>query len=284
MTEQQKAAIAAKLAGYCRHMGSIAKAARTFNGVSSATISQIGNRNWDQISDEMWRHIAAKTGYKENEWNVAPTRGFNRMYRLLAECQNSSLVMGVIGDAGSGKTQAMRSYVSDHKNVYHLCCSEYWNRKNFLQEIQQAMGISFTGPTVAVMVNDIITELRKKDHPLLILDEADKLSDQVLYFFITLYNNLEDQCGILMAATDYFSRRITFGDRISRKGYKEIYSRLGRKFLTIPTAQTADIDSICRCNGIEDDAQIAKIVEESERDLRRVKRLCFAVKRQLEES
>ncbi len=284
MKEQTKKAIAAKLAGFCRLKGSASKAANALTGVSSATISQIQNKNWEQISDEMWRKVAAQIGYTENQWIIAETVGYRKMYRLLQESQDSSLVMGVIGDAGCGKTQAMKSYCATHRNAYHLCCSEYWNRKQFLYEVAQGMGISFTGSTVSVMVSDVILALNKKDHPLLILDEADKLSDQVLYFFITLYNNLEDQCGILMAATDYFAKRITFGERISKKGYKEIYSRLGRKFITIPIANRDDARMICTINGVTEESEISRIVEDSERDLRRVKRLVHAYKRSKEDA
>ena len=42
----------------------------------------------------------------------------------------------------------------------------------------------------------------------MVLDEADKLSDQVLYFFISLYNKLEDRVGIILCATDYLEKRI----------------------------------------------------------------------------
>lgn len=282
MQNNQKQAIQAKLAGFCRLKGSAQKASRALRDVSTATISQVINGNWENISDDMWRGIASQIGYDPNQWMIAETRGYNKMTRLLEEVQEFSLVMAIIGDAGCGKSQAIKSYINTHKNAYHLCCSEYWNRKQFLLEIQQAAGLNFTGPTVAAMVDDIIYGLLRKDRPIIILDEVDKLPDQVLYFFITLYNKLEDRCGILLCSTDYFAKRLTFGERISKKGYKEIYSRIGRKFVSIPVARTDDVAAICQVNGITDEDQIRHIAEDSERDLRRVKRLIHATKRQLE--
>ena len=277
MTTKEKQSIKAKLAAYCEQKGSQNKAAKSLNDVSAATVSQILSDNWDLISDDMWRNVGAQVGYDRREWAVVPTRGFNMMYKVLGDAQDNSLVIAVVGDAGSGKTEAVRCYTSQNRNVYHLLCSEYWNRKLFMAELLQSLGID-NGGTVGEMMADAVQALKKKDCPLIILDEADKLSDQVLYFFITMYNKLEDQCGILLTATDYLEKRIRRGVRNSRKGYKEIYSRIGRKFVAVPLANAGDISAICEANGVSDRTNIHKIIEDSDCDLRRVKRLVYALK------
>jgi hypothetical protein len=116
------------------------------------------------------------------------------------------------------------------------------------------------------------------ESPLLILDEADKLSDQVLYFFITLYNQLEDHCGIVLIATDHLQKRINRGLKLNRKGYKEIYSRIGRKFVELHGVGSTDVAQICMANGINDTKQIKEIYNDCEGDLRRVKRKIHAFK------
>lgn len=277
MTTNEKRSIQAKLAAYCEQKGSQNKAARSLNEVSAATVSQILGGNWDLISDDMWRNVGAQVGYDRRRWTVVSTRGYRKMARALEDAQDNSLVMAVIGDAGSGKTEAVKCYTAENRNVYHLCCSEYWNRKLFMAELLQSLGID-NGGTVGEMMTDAVQALKKKDRPLIILDEADKLSDQVLYFFISMYNKLEDQCGIILTATDYLEKRIRRGVRNSRKGYKEIYSRVGRKFIALPLANSADIAQICEANGVCDKADIARIVEDSDCDLRRVKRLVFAIR------
>ena len=60
------------------------------------------------------------------------------------------------------------------------------------------MGISANDETIGDMMHSVVYELKKKDKPLIIMDEADKLSDQVMYFFITMYNELEELCGIMV--------------------------------------------------------------------------------------
>ncbi len=277
MTLKEKQNIQARLAEYVEQKGSQNKAARSLNEVSPATISQILSGNWELISDDMWRNIAHQVGYDRRSWNIAPTRGFVQMTNILTDAQDNALVLAVVGDAGSGKTEAIRQYVAANRNVYHLCCSEYWNRKHFLCELLRSLGIEATG-TVTDMMFDALQALKKKDAPLVILDEADKLSDQVLYFFISIYNQLEDHCGILLCATEYLEKRIKRGVRNSRKGYREIYSRVGRKFIALPLAGARDVTAVCKVNGIEDRNDIARIAEEADGDLRRVKRLVWSLK------
>jgi DNA transposition AAA+ family ATPase len=270
MNNKEKKAIKTKLASFVKIRGSQVKAAKAI-GVSSATVNQLLNDNWELISDQMWRHIAAQINFVKSPYVIAETRGYRRMYSLLQESQSTPLVIAVVGSAGCGKTAAIKSYCEQNKNAYHLCCSEYWNRKQFLVELLQCMGESYIGLTVANMVDDIVKVLKKKNRPLIVLDECDKLSDQVLYFFITLYNKLEDHAGIVLCSTDYFRRRIEFGVRVARKGYQEIYSRIGRRFIPIQMPSAGDINAICVANDVNDEQEIQTIIEKAERDLRSVK-------------
>ena len=105
MTNLNKEQIKLKLAEYCARFESQNKAANSMKGVSSATISQVLNNNWDLISDEMWRKIAAQIGFSSNDWQVVETRDFRLLTALLTDAQLNSNVFAVTGDAGTGKTK-----------------------------------------------------------------------------------------------------------------------------------------------------------------------------------
>ena len=277
MTTEQKKQIADQLRAYCTQKGSQNKAANSLNGVSSATISKVLSGQWDTIADDMWRSIAAQTGTAEaNGWQVVKTRAYDVMTFTLASVQADSLTAAVIGGAGSGKTEAIKNYTAGGRNVYHLVCSEYWNRRTFMAKVLQSMGVTYSGNTVADMMETIVDTLKRKESPLIVLDEADKLSDQVLYFFISLYNQLEDHCGIIMTATKYLRARIEKGLRLNRKGYAEIFSRIGRKFVELPLLNSEDVAAVCVANGVSEAKAINGIVDEAEGDLRRVKRSVWA--------
>lgn len=182
MKQTEKEAIAAKLRTYVDSKESQNAAAKSLRGVSAATVSQILNGNWDLISDDMWRTVANQIGYDPRNWAVIETEGFARMTQVLTDAQRHSLVMAVTGDAGCGKSQAIKVYAGSNRNVIALSCSEYWNRKEFLGELLQSLGTEPGGSTVADMMREAIRQLKRREGVLIVLDEADKLSDQVLHF------------------------------------------------------------------------------------------------------
>ena len=278
MTNLNKEQIKLKLAEYCARFESQNKAANSMKGVSSATISQVLNNNWDLISDEMWRKIAAQIGFSSNDWQVVETRDFRLLTALLTDAQQNSNVFAVTGDAGTGKTKALQTYAEANRRVYFLQCNEFWNRKQFLQELLSTMGKDHSGYTVGEMMGEVVRLLKTQETPLIILDEADKLADNVLYFFITLYNVLEDHAGIVMVATGHLEKRIKRGIKLNKKGYTEIYSRIGRKFIELKGLGSVDVKAICQANGVSENADIKEIWEDCEGDLRRVKRKIHAVK------
>ena len=182
----------------------------------------------------------------------------------------------ITGDAGTGKTFTIKNYIANTRQAYLLCCNEYWNRKMFLSELLTSLGRDYTGFTVGEMMHEAVRTLKMQESPLLILDEADKLSDQVLYFFITLYNQLEDECGIVLCATNHLCKRIERGIKLNKKGYNEIWSRLGRRCIELKGVSAADITAICEANGITASDAIDNIINDSEGDLRRVRRKIHA--------
>lgn len=278
MTNMDKEQITQELERYIARYDSQKQAANTLKGVSSATVSQLLNHNWEKIKDEMFRTVSAQIGYNPNRWELVETRDFKTVSKLLADAQQYHNVFAITGEAGSGKSVSLRNYANNNKRAHLLQCNEYWNRKYFLAELLTAMGRDASGLTVSELMTEVVRQLKKQNSPLIIMDEADKLSDQVLYFFITLYNQLEDHCGIVMAATDHLDKRIKKGLRLNKKGYKEIYSRIGRKCIELKGVGITDVTQVCAANGITDRKSIKEIIGDCESDLRRVKRKIHALK------
>lgn len=278
MQTTQKSQIKTKLASFCDMAGSQNKAANKLKGVSSATISQILNDNWQSITDEMWMNVGKQIGYSSKEWNVVITENYQFLTKLLKRTSQNSNALAIIDNAGSGKSETTKQYAETNRKVYRIVCKEYWNRKEFLRALLRTLAGNPDGMNVNEMMDEIVKILKTQENPLLILDEFDKVNDQVLYFFITLYNELEDECGILVCSTDHLEKRVTRGLRLNKKGYQEFFSRIGRKFIKLPGVQTTDIQKICFANGITNAKEIKEIIEDSFNDLRRVKRKIQAFK------
>ena len=105
----KKEEIVAQLRSYVERKGSQKKAANSLDGVSSATINKMLNgTDWETISEEMWRSVAQQTRTKSEGWQLADTSVHREMTMLLSRAQEDALVAGVIGAAGSGKTETCR--------------------------------------------------------------------------------------------------------------------------------------------------------------------------------
>lgn len=256
--------------------GSANKASKML-GISNAYISMMLNKKWDSISDDSWRIVQKQVFATNKEKAPIATTPHIVLTKLFEDARVNANTFGIVGEAGSGKTFTAE-YYSKEENVFHICCNEYFNRKTFLAELLNAMGKDGGGYTVAEMMSAVVGTIRKLDNPLIIMDEADKLSDQVLYFFISLYNLLNGKCGLILMATDHLEKRIEKGVKINRKGYKEIFSRLGRKFIPVPKVSRKDVSMIAKINDITDPETITEIFNSSEGDLRRVFRLIHSLK------
>lgn len=259
--------------------GSQNKVAAEMPGVSPATLSQMRNHNWDNIAEEMWRKVSAYSGSSSSNWNYANTRVSVELNQFFTDSQAHSLVMAVTGKAGSGKSETAKKYDSENKNVFLLSCNEYWDKRWFLRELLAKMGKDHAGLTLPEMMHKTVQLLKSIENPMIIMDEADKLADNVLLFFITLYNELENHCGIVLMATHFLEKRIKRGAAMEKKGYREIYSRVGLRFIELDPTSYSDIEQVCKANGIEDSATIRAISKDCDGDIRRVRRLIFANKR-----
>ena len=284
MNNQEKKQIRESLETYCQSKGSLNKGAASLKGVSAATISQILNENWELIKPEMWRNVGSQIGWKSKGWVIVETSAITKMTRLLSDAQAYSNVFAITAEAGTGKTEAMKMYAQNNANAYHLRCEEWFTKKMFLQELLREMGLSPIGTSIGEMMQQIVRTLKSQESPLLMLDEFDKVPDPVMNFFISLFNNLEDYCGIVLSATNYLEIRLRRGLRLNKKGSKEIFSRIGRRFLSLKAATSLDVTAICMANGVSDKQAIKEIIEEAKIDnfdLRRVKRKIHAVKQRL---
>lgn len=259
--------------------GSQNKVAEGMAGVSAAILTQMRKHNWENISDDMWRRVAAYTGSTSNNWTHAETVNAKDLTVMFTDSQAHSLVMAITGKAGSGKTETAKKYESENKNVFLLSCNEYWDKRWFLRELMAKMGKDHAGLTLPEMMHKTVQLLKSIENPIIIMDESDKLADNVLLFFITLYNELENHCGIILMATAFLEKRIKRGAAMEKKGYREIYSRVGLRFIELQQTSFLDVESVCKANGITDSSIIRSISKDCEGDIRRVRRLIFANKR-----
>lgn len=285
LTLQNKDAIRDALMGYCENYPARNRASESLQGVSAATVSQILNSKYDNISDDMFTRIAGQIGFSFENWTLTESDNFRLGTYVLSDAQLYKNVTWLVGDAGCGKTTTAIEFRRTHKNVFYILCSEDMKRSDFVREIAKQVGAPTDGTNLRDTLEYALGMISFLNNPLIIFDEGDKLTDCVLNYFISIYNRLEGRAGIVFMSTDYIKRRMENGLRYNKKGYKEINSRIGRKFFDLNATTQNDIYAICKANGIGNEAEIKRILKDAsatDNDLRRVKRRVHAQKRRTE--
>ena len=269
LTTEQKEQVRSALLAYCDNFPTRNRAAESLQNVSSATVSQLINGKYELISDDMFTRIAVQIGFSFDSWTLHEGKTFREITYAFADAQAYRNVTWVVGDAGCGKTTAAIEYRRTHRNVFYILCSEDMRRSDFVREMAKQVGAPTDTTNLRDMLENAISMIAFLSNPLLIFDEGDKLTDSVFNYFISIYNRLEGHAGIVY----------------NKKGYKEINSRIGRRFYEVSATEQNDIYAICQANSLTDRADIEEVLKDakrSENDLRRVKRCIHARKRMIE--
>lgn len=274
INENQKRDITESLRQYCGRYPSQNKAVNSLRGISAGTVSCILNGKWDNIADEMWLKLQAQIRL-DGGWRLCHTAAFDALYYYFDDAKKYANVLWVTGPAGIGKSTAAAEFEHSNRNVFLITCSEDMHKSDFIHELAQEIGVRTAGLTVRETLKAIIKELVKLDRPLLIFDEGDKLTDSVLYYYVCLYNALEDKCGMVFLSTNYMQERLRRGVARGKKGYDELDSRICRKCIPLDLVDSSEVQAICELNGLTDRQAIRRVLEDADscaNDLRRVKR------------
>jgi DNA transposition AAA+ family ATPase len=271
------------LQAYVERYPSQNKASESLKGVSAGTVSTILGGKYENISDEMFRKLAAQVGGENaTGWQIVETKAYHDMSVAMRDAQEMHFVTWIVGSSGCGKTTAARLYALEHREVFYIDCRKDMRRNNFIACLARSIGIRIEGRSTYEALDYIMGEVIQMENPLIILNEADKLCEDVFLYIIDMYNTMEDYAGIVFLSTNQIKRRMDLGLRHNKKGYQEINSRIGQKLFELDAINANDVHSICVANGIKDDSKINRIIKDADNydfDLRRVKKLVQVAKR-----
>lgn len=295
MTTEQKQEIVSLIKAEIKALGSQTRVAKKLK-ISDATLSAniLNPDNWSKIKESTWSDFATILDFQFNEqkWQIVDTFNTRKVHACLKTAQEQRMCLMISEKAGSGKTASIRAYKARNKgDVFVMECKE-WSKKVFLTKLGQTVGVTFSTKSKAYEMAEEITAFFKakaiSSQPVLILDEADKLTPSALRYVISFFNDLEDECGMVLAGTEYLEKMLKAGVKRQSMGFDEIESRFGRAYIHLAGADKNDVVAIATANGITDEKQIDEIWEQVEKtyatgkqvtqDLRRLKRVILKTK------
>jgi hypothetical protein len=252
MTHEQKRQVKEALMRYIDNFDTQTEAAEMLDGVSTSTISQINNNNWELLSDRLWHHIARQVGFYCGDWRAGDTSAYLLLRILFGDAQRYAMTYGIAIGHGLGKTFTASQYARENEHILYIAGNEHYNRKSFLSELLITSGESANG-TAPEMLKKLTEVIGSKDQPLLIIDDAQKLKDRVLHLVVLLANGLMDKAGIIIMGDDKLRTRIIDGVRLKRTGFNDIYKTIGRRFITLNYLSPGDVAAVCHANGLHDE-------------------------------
>ncbi len=259
MTNVQKNEILKLIEDEKQRLGSYRAVAKKCS-ISEASISQVRGGTYQAEGDDIYMTIALALGYDFDvtSWKIATdTTDFQIIQEVLNDAKTESMFIGISDNAGCGKTSTAETFLNWHKKqgVFKINCKE-WAGRPFLMNLAIEIGAEL--PKGYASVNDLIECIadatKRKAHlkPLYIIDQANSLRPSALCSLIHIFNECEDILGLVILGTENLEKEIKLGVRNKRKGYDELDSRFGRKYIRTFGTTISDCRKICIANGITD--------------------------------
>ena len=223
-------------------------------GVSNAVLTYVDQEQFENVSEEMLLKIvnALKTD-GSGKYKLIVTENYSTVQDLCSDAAQRHLMLGLIGYTGAGKTTALKQYYWSTPNTYYVECESVMNRKQFFASILKEMGVNFTG-SVYDMVHRIIDEFNTKENPLLIIDEAGKLTHTLILHLHDLCNATSHNLGIVLSGCEYFKTNLEKAGEKNRQGIPEFYSRV-TDWVILSKPSRREVEAILEANGAADQAK-----------------------------
>ena len=140
--------------------------------------------------------------------------------RAISIAQDEAGIAVIIGDAGIGKTTAMRQYAKESHSALLIDVDPSFSKVVLMNEIAQALGVETKGGMNAV-IERVIEALKDRD-AVVIIDEADYLSDSSLELVRRIIHD-KANTGVVLVGLPTFEYKI----RALSKDHEQLRSRVG---------------------------------------------------------
>ena len=240
---------------------------------SATTINQYlkGTYKGDVTAiDEAVAELVARYQIKDATSDFVPTASATRILEVCDMAHRLSCMNMIIGDAGLGKTTALKHYAAITKNVLLIETDTTYSVRMLLSEICRVSGIIAPRGNPSMM-SAIIDRLRDSKR-LLIIDEAELLNYRALETVRRIHD--KTNIGIVFAGMPRLRANFRGG---AGGDYKQLYSRIHRPYSMDTRLSESDIDMMCEA-ALGTDAFNKPLNDVCHGNARRLKMLISGVK------
>lgn len=243
----EKTEIKTAINSYCKAKRLSKNELATQLEISAATLSNIENENWKNIDKRMWQKIWNRVG-RLNDVQIFITKDFTAIENLCLSARNNALMIGLLADTGMSKTTALVNYSQRNPNTFYVSYDKTMRPRQFFSALLKEMGISFDG-NLNEMVNMIANEINVLENPLILIDEAGKLTHTMLLYLQVLKDKTPLSCGYVLAGMPYFRQNLIKYCNKQKEGYAEFLRRVNL-WHTLEGLSKDEIKYICTQYGV----------------------------------
>lgn len=184
------------------------------------------------------------------------TSDFEAVFRLCETARRHHLMIGLIGDTGTGKTTATKAFALK-RNVIRIVYEKSMNPRIFFSSLLKLMNIDFEGRVYSEvdMIGDL---LNRMDNPLLIIDEAGKIPHALFLHLHDLRERTKDNAGIVLAGMPYFKSNLQKLANRGKEGCSEFLRRINI-WHELEGLSTKEAKAVITANGIDDPERLNEL-------------------------
>lgn len=193
------------------------------------------------------------------------TRNFKLVQAACNDALSNRKMVGLIGEAGYGKTIALKHFQRTHKNVFMTTVRPSMSSKDYWITLYHSLGIGDPRlsryASLHRTLNEISEHLNEIGNSLLIFDEAGKFSHKMLEFVHELRDLTTESTGVIIAGPGYFKKNLQRWVKFDKIGMSELMRRINYwEILSKP--EKHEMREFCKYFGLNDQTIIQKLLNE----------------------
>lgn len=184
------------------------------------------------------------------------TLDYEAVCKLCDTARRHHLMIGLIGDTGTGKTTSTTEY-AQRQNVIRITYEKSMNPRLFFIALLEKFDDDFEGTTHA-MIGRAAEILNGLDSPLLIIDEAGKLPYTMILHLHDLREKIKDHAGVVLAGMPYFKSNLQKFASKGKEGCSEFLRRINI-WHELEGLSTKEAREVSQMNGIDDPERLKEL-------------------------
>jgi hypothetical protein len=204
-------------------------------GFSKGTLSQVFNGKYAGDTKKILGKLELAAAEYYRRGDLVKIRTFVNIRKLCNDAWENYQINAVYGAAGSGKTEALKSFTNDHEFAIYIKVWDSDNSKEVLDKIMVELDLEPARESLSRRIQRISDKL-KRDPKLIIVDEADNSSVKVLNALRQVWDDCN--CGIILSGNMKLKWLMTRGDS-GNQNLSYLYRRI-TKVLALEGLQYSD--------------------------------------------